>query len=52
MSPVWQAPLALGLLSIVGLLAALLADGFGDVVSWVALAIPVAVVVWYTARSR
>ena len=47
----WGAPIALGLLSVVGLLSALFADGLGDVVSWVALAAPVAAVVWCMARS-
>lgn len=47
----WGAPIALALLSVVGLLSALFADGLGDVVSWVALAAPVAAVVWCMARS-
>jgi hypothetical protein len=50
MSRTWGIPLALALLSVVGLLAALVADGIGDVVSWVALAMPVAVTLWYMAR--
>ncbi len=52
---IWSAPVALGLISCVGLLAALLSDGIGDAVSWVALAIPVAVAARYGAsavRSR
>lgn len=40
-------PIVLGLLSAIGLIAALLADGAGDVLSWGALAIPVAAAVWY-----
>ncbi len=40
---VWLVPIALGLLSGVGLVAALLSDGPGDVLSWLALAVPVAV---------
>jgi len=39
-------PLALGVLSVIGLFAALLADGGGDLISWVALTIPVGVVIW------
>lgn len=46
----WGAPIALGLVSTVGLIAALLADGVGDVLSWVALAIPVLIVTWYAVR--
>jgi len=46
-SRTWAAPIALGLLTVVGLLAGLLADGFGDVVSWVALGAPVATALWH-----
>jgi hypothetical protein len=49
---VWAAPAALALVSALGLLSALFADGMGDVVSWLALATPVAVVGWYVARPR
>lgn len=44
---IWSTPIALGLMSCVGLLAALLSDGIGDAVSWVALATPIAVAAWY-----
>jgi hypothetical protein len=47
---VWGAPIALGVISALGLVAALLADGPGDVVSWIALSVPVAVVAWYSMR--
>ncbi|MGH8488392.1 MAG: hypothetical protein ACREXS_05870 [Gammaproteobacteria bacterium] len=43
---VWAAPITLGLVTLFGLIAALLADGIGDAVSWAALAIPVAVCCW------
>ena len=46
----WGAPLALGVLSLVGLVAALVADGWGDALSWIALAVPVAVSVWGWSR--
>ncbi|MET0336232.1 MAG: hypothetical protein ABW063_00570 [Caulobacter sp.] len=42
----YVAPLIIALVSIVGLVAALVADGPGDWTSWIALAAPVAVVVW------
>ncbi len=45
--PTWTAPSALGLVTVVGLLAALFDDGMGDVLSWIALAAPVAVALWY-----
>jgi hypothetical protein len=40
----------LAVVSAVGLLSALLGDGIWDIVSWVALATPVIVIVWYLAR--
>lgn len=43
---VWAAPFAIGLVSLVGLVAALLADGLGDVISWAALAVPTALSFW------
>ena len=48
---VWGMPILLGALSLVGLFVALVADGFGDLVSWVALAVPVAVGAFYGFRS-
>jgi hypothetical protein len=43
-------PILLGLASAIGLLSALLGDGVWDVVSWVMLGMPLAVIVWYAAR--
>ena len=43
-------PLLLGVLSAVGLIAALLADGAADTMSWLALCAPVAVSLWCAAR--
>jgi hypothetical protein len=40
-------PVALGLASAIGLLAALLSDGIGDLISWGALALPIMVAVWH-----
>lgn len=48
----WNAPAAMALATVVGLLSALFADGAGDVVSWIALATPIAAVVWRVARPR
>lgn len=44
---VWRTPVVLGLLSAVGLVAALLSDGLGDVVSWIALLVPVIIAFHY-----
>ena len=52
---IWGAPVAIGLVSLIGLVAALLADGLGDVVSWIALAVPVIVCVralWLPTRQE
>jgi hypothetical protein len=43
--------LVLALVSAIGLLSALLGDDLWDVLSWVALATPVAVIVWCVARA-
>jgi membrane protein implicated in regulation of membrane protease activity len=47
---IWLAPVVLGIVTIVGLLSALLGDGMWDMVSVVALAIPVLVIGWYWSR--
>lgn len=38
---IWAPPAAVGSVTAVGLLSALVADGVGDVLSWVALDVPV-----------
>lgn len=49
---VWTAPIFLGVIATVGLISALLSDGFGDYLAWLTLGIPVAVVVWYAPPRR
>jgi hypothetical protein len=49
---IWPAPIALGIVSIVGLIAALLSDDVGDMIAWLALALPVVVVLWYVPPRR
>jgi hypothetical protein len=44
---IWPIPIALGILTCIGLVAALVADGFWDTVSWVGLGTPLVVVVWF-----
>lgn len=44
--PVFRVPLILGLLSAVGLVSALLANGVWDWLSWCALATPLLAIVW------
>ena len=48
---IFAAPIALGALSIIGLVSALTGDGLADWLSWVALVVPVLVVIW-AMRSR
>lgn len=50
-SQIWGMPIALGVVSAVGLLSALLGDGVWDALSWIALTIPIAVPLWHIARS-
>lgn len=47
---IWLAPVLLGIVTIVGLLSALLGDGVWDMVSVVALAVPVLTIGWYWSR--
>ncbi|MFV0624001.1 hypothetical protein ACBY01_08345 [Sphingomonas sp. ac-8] len=45
-------PVAIALLSILGLLSALTGDGGRDLLSWIALAVPVAAVGWAMRVQR
>lgn len=47
----WAWPIALGLLSLAGLIGGLVADGWGDATSWIGLVLPVLVIAWH-ARDR
>ena len=49
---IWTIPIVLGGLSLVGLVAALVGDGLLDIISWISLAIPLAIVGWFTAKPR
>jgi hypothetical protein len=44
---VFGIPILLGVLSSVGVLAALLGDGVWDALSWLALGVPCVVIAWY-----
>jgi hypothetical protein len=51
----WQifaAPVLIGVLSVVGLVAALVGDGWWDGVSWLTLAIPVLLYFFFVLRRR
>jgi hypothetical protein len=47
---IWRAPIALALVTVLGLVAALVADGLADALSWLSLAIPVAVICRYVVK--
>lgn len=49
---VWPAPIVLGVVAAFGLIAALLSEGLGDYLSWLALGIPVVVVGWYAVPRK
>jgi Fe2+ transport system protein B len=48
----WGAPIALALLTIIGLISALVGDGVWDHVSAVALGVPVLLCLWFGLRRR
>lgn len=50
-SQIWGMPVLLGVISLVGLLSALLGDGVWDGVSWLALGLPNGIIAWYVIRS-
>jgi hypothetical protein len=47
---IFAAPLAVALISLVGLLAALIGDGWWDGLSWVALAVPALLYLYFVWR--
>ena len=46
----WPVPIAIALLTAIGLVAALTGDGWRDASSWIALAAPLAALGWAVAR--
>lgn len=50
--PIWTAPVVLGVLTVVGLLSALLGDGVWDALSALALGSVVAVGAWHGLRRK
>jgi hypothetical protein len=49
---VYGSPLLLGLLSVAGLLTALMSEGAGRYFSWIAVGAPVLVTAWFFARRK
>ncbi|WP_181259108.1 hypothetical protein [Pseudoduganella armeniaca] len=48
----WGVPILLGILTTIGLVAALLGDGLLDYVSAIALAIPIGLGAWHSLRRQ
>ena len=48
----WGVPAALAAVTLIGLLSALVADGWADTLSWLALGRPVGVCFWYGCARR
>ncbi|MVM31742.1 hypothetical protein GO755_16965 [Spirosoma sp. HMF4905] len=48
---VWALPILLGVLSSIGLLAALIGDDLWDGLSWLCLLIPLVVIGWYVLKA-
>jgi len=49
---VYGGPILLGVLSVAGLLTALLSEGAGRYFSWIAVGAPVVVTTWFFARRK
>jgi hypothetical protein len=49
---VYGGPLLIGVLSVAGLLTALLSEGAGRYFSWIAVGAPVALTAWFFARRK
>ncbi len=49
---VWRAPLLLGILTLFGLLSALLGTGYWYGLSWAAMLIPLAVIVYFFYKNK
>lgn len=49
---IWSMPIGLGLLTVLGLISALVGDGVWDTVSWILLATPILVIASHILRSR
>ena len=49
---VWTLPILLGILSTIGLLAALIGDDIWDGLSWLCLTIPLVAIGWFVLKPR
>jgi hypothetical protein len=49
---IFAAPIVVGALSVVGLVAALIGDGWWDALSWLSLTLPVLLYLFFVGRRR
>ena len=49
---IFVAPIVVGLLSAIGLVAALIGDGWWDAVSWISLGLPVLLYLFFVMRRK
>jgi hypothetical protein len=49
---IFAAPMVVGALSVIGLVAALIGDGWWDVVSWLSLTLPILLYLFFVVRRR
>jgi hypothetical protein len=49
---IFAIPMVIGILSVIGLLSALIGDGVWDAVSWLTLGIPIVLCVYFFVRRR
>lgn len=52
LAQIFRWPLAIGVLSTVGLISALVGDGLWNAVSWLALLLPILLYGWFLLRPR
>ena len=52
LSRTFAAPMAIAAVSLVGLVSALAGDGIANVISWLALAVPIVAIAWALRRRR
>jgi hypothetical protein len=46
----WAVPVGLAVITAIGLTAALIGDGWADLLSWLSLSIPAAAMIWFSLK--
>ncbi|RZU02327.1 hypothetical protein [Rivibacter subsaxonicus] len=52
MKRLWFWPALVAVVTAAGLLAGLVSDGLGDLIAWLCLALPLALIAWHISRGR